>query len=1059
MRENTEINREPIDARTSLSRRQFLKSTAFVGGCAALAAQAAPHLIGLPGQARAATATEAAYKLAMPENLLYSSCLQCHVACQIKAKIWDGTLAKLSGSPYSPQNYLPHIDYATRPEQAAPIDAKLCAKGQSGVQTYYDPYRIRKVLKRAGARGSNQWKSIDFDQFILETVAGGKLFGDIGDNRHYPGFDEVVALRDAALAKSMAEDAKKFGKGELSLADFKTRYADHLDVLIDPDHPDLGPKNNGFVFMAGRIEHGRKEIMKWFTNKALGSQNAFEHTTICEQSHHIAYAEMTGHKTSHMKPDLANAEFVIFWGTGAYTANFGLTPMAEKVTAAKRSGRMKTAVVDTRLSNDAGKADWWLPVQPNGNGALAMAMIRWILENNRYDQRYLENANQAAAAADGEPTWSNAAHLVKIVDGHPLRLLRADEAGVGTEEQMVVSRNGELAAVDPKDKVNPVEGDLLVSTTINGLPSKSAFQLLTEEAFKKPMEFYARESGVDLQTIIEVARELTAHGKRAAVEMYRGPVQQTDGYYSGCLVITLNVLIGNADYKGGLIKGGGHWHEFGGKKGNVYDFAKMHPGALKSFGPRITREKSRYEDCSLFRENGYPARRPWYPFTGNVYQEVIPSFAMGYPYPGKILLLHKGTPALSIPGGNQHVIDALRNPDRVPLFIASDIVIGESSMYADYIVPDLTYLERWGMPHTTPDVPTKASKIRQPVAAPLTEEAMVEDEKMPICMETFLIAVATSLKLSGFGENAFGPGMDFTRAEDWFLKQAANLAYGDKSGEEVPDADDAELDIFRKGRRHLPASVFDETRWRKALRSETEWRKVVYVLNRGGRFNAFGKAYKGQKYGHGFGGMFQLFVESVAGQKNSISGNYFSGVPIIGGEYDAGGKPLARSDKFPFRIITYKDPYSGHSRTISNYWSNISLQPENKILVNSDDARRLGLRPEQKVRLVSADNPEGRLELHDGQERVLDMVARVEPMEGIRPGTIAVSWHYGHWAYGAHDVMVDGAVIAGDKRRAGGICTNHLLAVDPVLGDVCLTDPIGGSASFSNTRVDVIPLV
>ncbi len=1059
MRKYTQENKQPTASTPAVSRRQFLKSTAFVGGCAALAAQAAPHLDGLLGQAQAATATEAVYKLAQPENLLYSTCLQCHVACQIKAKIWDGTLAKLAGNPYSPQNFLPHIDYATRPEQAAPIDAKLCAKGQSGIQTYYDPYRIRKVLKRAGARGSNQWKSIAFDQFINEVVTGGKLFADIGDNRHYPGFDEVVTLRDAQLAKAMAGDAKKFGKGEISLADFKTKYAAHMDMLIDPDHPDLGPKNNGFVFMAGRIEHGRKEIMKWFTNKSLGSKNAFEHTTICEQSHHIAYAEMTGHKTHHLKPDLANAEFVIFWGTGAFTANFGLTPMAEKVTTRKVSGRMKTAVVDSRLSNDAGKADWWLPVQPNGHGALAMAMIRWILENNRYDQRYLENANKAAATADDEPTWSNAAHLVEIVDGHPLKLLRADAAGVGTEDQMVVSRNGQLIAVDPKDKVTPVEGDLLISTTINGMPVKSAFQLLNEEAFKKTLDQYAKESGVDLQTIIEVARELTAHGKRAAVDMYRGPVQQTDGYYSGCLVITLNVLLGNADYKGGLIKGGGHWHEFGGKDGNVYNLGKMHPGALKAFGPKITRENGRYEDYSLFREKGYPASRPWYPFTGNIYQEVIPSFATGYPYPGKILLLHKGTPALSIPGGNQHIINMLKDPERVPLFIASDIVIGESSMYADYIVPDLTYLERWGMPHTTPDVPTKASKIRQPVATPLTEEVTVGEEKMPICLETFLIAVATHLKLSGFGKNAFGPGMDFTRAEDWFLRQAANLAYGDKTHEAVPDADDAEIDIFRKSRRHLPASVFDETRWKKALRSEAEWRKVVYVLNRGGRFSAFNKAYKGRKYGHALGTMFQLFVESVASQKNSISGNFFSGVPIIGGEFDAAGKPLARSDKYPFRIITYKDPHSGHSRTISNYWGNISLQPENKIVINSDDARRLGLKAEQKARLVSVDNPKGQLELHDGQKRILDIVGRIEPMEGIRPGTIAVSWHYGHWAYGSHDVLVDGARITGDKRRAGGICTNHLLAVDPVLGDVCLTDPIGGSASFSNTRVNLIPEV
>lgn len=1042
------------------SRRDFLKSTAFVGGCAALMTQSMKVLQGLSGvEALASEDKFAPYVLAQPQNQLYSTCLQCHVDCQIKAKVWDGTLAKITGNPYSPQNLLPHISYETTPQAAATIDGKLCVKGQTGIQTYYDPYRIRKVLKRDGPRGSNKWKTIPFDQFIEEVVKGGKLFSGIGDNGHYPGFDEVIALRDPGLSNKMAQDAWQCAQGNMSVPQFKEKYKEHLDKMIDPDHPDLGPKNNGFVFMAGRIEHGRKELMVRFTDRALGSRNAFEHTTICEQSHHRAYIMMTGHNNEHMKADLVNCEFVVFWGTGAFTANFGLTTMAEKVTSGKVNRGMKTAVVDPRLSNDAGKADWWLPVKPEKNGALAMAMIRWILENKRYDQRYLENANKAAATADGEPTWSNSSYLVKIIDGHPRELLRAKEVGIGSEDQFVVSKNGRMISVDPEDLKEPVEGDLFVKTEVNGIPVKTAFQLLAEEAYSRPLQDYATECAVDLKTIVDVARELTSHGKKAAVDMYRGPVQQTDGYYTGCLIITLNMLIGNADYKGGLIKGGGGWSATGGKPGSAYNLKKMHSGGLSPFGFKITREGNRYEESTLFREKGYPARRPWYPFTGNVYQEVIPSFASGYPYPGKILFLHMGTPALSIPGANQIIVDTLKDQKRVPLFIYSDIVIGETSMYADYIVPDLTYLERWGFPGVSPDVPTKTSKVRQPVAVPLTEEVDVGGEKMPLCMETFIFALTKKLGAPCFGKNALGPGMDFTRPEDWYLKEVANIAFGDKKGHQVPDASKQELDLFRRARRHLPASIFNEARWKKALRSEAEWKKVVYVLNRGGRFDPYGSNYDGKtlKY-HTFGNMFHLFVEEVAKQKNSISGKYFSGLPHIGGAFDASGTPLKESADYPFEFITYKYPYSGHSRTISNYWGNISLLPENKILISLQDARKLGLKENQKARLVSRDNPEGKLHLKDGQNRILDMVARVHIVEGLRPGTLAVSWHYGHWAYGSHGVIVDGRAIQGDARRSAGICTNSLLAIDPVLKDVCLSDPIGGSASYSNSRVKLMPL-
>ena len=1055
---NRSVDENIREGKDRVSRRNFIKSSAFVGGRAALGLQAIRAVTSSGNEANASMENSAPYELAKPENIIYTSCLQCHTACQMKAKFWNGTLAKLSGNPYSPQNFLPHISLKTHIQDAATLDGKLCVKGQTAIQTYYDPYRIRKVLKRAGDRGSDKWTAISFDQFIKEVTRGGKLFSDLNDSRHYPGFEEVIALRDSTLSAAMAADAKKCGKGKMTVAQFKSKYKDHLDKLIDPDHPDMGPKNNGFVFMAGRIEHGRKELMKRFTGKTLGSKNAYEHTTICEQSHHIAYSEMTGHKSHHLKPDLVNCEFVLFWGTGAFTANFGLTCMAEKVTTGKVDRGMKTAVVDSRLSNDAGKADWWLPVRPEKNGALAMSMIRWILENRRYDQKYLENANKAAAKADNEPTWTNATHLVKIIDNHPRELLRASELGIGSEKQYVVSQNGQFIAVDPKSKTTPVEGDLFVKTQVNGVPVKSSFQLLSEQAFKTPLQEYAKECGVALKTIIEVARELTSHGKRAAVDMYRGPVQLTDGYYSGCLVIMLNVLIGNADYKGGLIKGGGHWHEAGGKPGNVYNLGKMHPGAIKAFGPAITREKSKYEDFTLFREKGYPARRPWYPFTGNVYQEIIPSFATGYPYPGKILFTHMGTPALSIPGGNQQIIDMLKDQTRVPLYIASDIVVGETSMYADYILPDLTFLERWGMPHATPDNVTKVSKIRQPAGKPMTDETTVAGEKMPICLETFMLAIAEKLNLSGFGKDAFGPGMDLTRAEDWFLKEAANIAFGDKKGEVVPEADDAELAIFHKSRRHLPASVFDEARWKRALGSESQWRRTVYVMNRGGRFAEYGSNYKGDFVKSKFGGMFHIFAEDVALQKNSISGKYFSGVPYLAGEFDASGKALVHSDAYPFRIITYKDPNGGQSRTISNYWGNINLQPENKILINASDAGKLGFKQDQKVRLTSKDNPRGQLALKDGKNRVIDMVGRLNITQGMRPGTLGVSWHYGHWAYGSNEVVVDGNKITGDRRRAGGLCTNALLAVDPVLKDVCLTDPVGGSASYSNSLVSLKPV-
>lgn len=1042
----------------SITRRQMIKSSALIGGSALLMSQMEGAL-GLMRKVEAATGKAAAYPLADAKQVIYSVCLQCHTACPIKVKILDGVAVKIDGNPYTPQNMIPHLAMSAAPTYAAKIDAKLCPKGQAGIQSLYDPYRIVKVLKRDGKRGSNRWKVIPFNKAIDEIVNGGKLFSSIGENRHVPGFRDLYKLRDAKLAKAMGEDAKAVAAGKMKAAEFKGKYVGQLDLLIDPEHPDLGPVNNQFVFQAGRIEHGRKEFGKRWVNNAFGSVNFFEHTTICEQSHHIAYEKMTekfdGGKWKggkhHMKPDAMNSEFILFFGTGAFEANFGPPIMAEKITDGIASGRLKFAVADPRQSKTASKAWKWLPVAPGTDAALANAMIRAILDGRRYDEKYLKNANKAAAKASGESTWSNATWLVRIEKGEPAGLLRANDAGLGTEHQFVAISGGKPAAVDPNDDKNPVTGDLEYSGEINGVRVKSSFTLLKEYAFSKSMAEWSEICGVPVADIEEVAKEFTSHGKKAGAEFYRGPVQHTNGYYNGQAIITLNVLIGNADWKGGMTTGGGHWHEMGDKRKKPFDMGSLHPGKLSAFGHKITREKSHYEKSTLFQ--GYPAKRPWFPFTSNVYQEIIPSAADGYPYPAKILWIHKGTPGFAPPAGHT-ALQILADPEKLPLVIATDIVIGESSMYADYIFPDTAIWERFGSPHTTPDSPFKASKFRQPTITPLTETVKVYGETMHCSLEAVCLAIAEKLGLAGYGKDGLGVGVPLTRPEDFFLKLAANLAWGDKDGEELPDADADEVKLFLSARRHLKKSVFDPKRWEQAAGAEN-WKKVVFFLNRGGRWEGWDNAALGKEgtVKHKFGGMFQIYVEEVAVHKNSVSGKPFSGLGIYAPVRDAADREI-RDEGFPLQLITYKDILGGQSRTLpGNYWMS-SILPENYLLVNSKTASELGLSDGDRARLLSATNPDGKWPLPN--RTPVEMAGKVKVVEGIRPGVVAVSWHFGHWGYGASDAVIDRKTVQGDKRRSTGLCPNAAMRVDPYLKNACMTDAIGGSSSFYDTRVTLV---
>ena len=1034
------------------SRRQLLKAGALTAGGVLLGDLG--YLLAGSAAPQEASAAEP-YPLDQSQNLLYSTCLQCNTQCTIKTKIQDGILVKIDGNAYSPINVFPSLDYGTDLTTAASVDGSICSKGQSGVQTLYDPYRLRKVLKRAGPRGSNRWQAIPFDQAVQEITQGGKLFASIGEDRSVPGFRDVFVLRDPSLAKQMANDVKALRAGQMTVADFKSKYAANLDILIDPDHPDLGPRNNQFVMLGGRISPDREKITQRFTYGSLGSVNWYGHTTICEQAHHVAFQYGTAQwtpdtgwqvGTNHMKPDYPNAEFVIFWGTGFAEANFGPPPLSTRVTQAVVDGTLKVAVVDPRLSKSAAKG-WWIPVRPGGDLALAMGMLRWIIDNNRYDASFLRNANKAAATVGGESSWTNASWLVNPATG---KFVRAADVGLGDANRFVALVGGQPTAFDPYDANVAVVGDLDVDSTVAGVAVKSGFRMLKDSVAQHSVDFYAQESGVGIDMLVQLATEFTAHGKRAGIDFYRGPIKLTYGYYAAQAIIALNFLIGNVDHKGGFAPGGGGWDFMGAKPGQPYPLDSMHPGALTKFGIKLTREASgTYKSSSLYQ--GYPAQRPWFPFTFDVYQEVIPAAYAGYPYPIQILWLHYGTPALATPAGHLQIA-MLRDTQRIPLFIATDVTIGETSMYADYIFPDLSYLERWSNGvGTSPVVLTKNTKFRQPSAAPVTDIVTVDGEQMPLNADTLVIAIAKSLQMSGFGKDALGPGMNLDRTEDYHLKMVANVAWGDKAGDSVPEASDADVTIFQRARQHLPAAVFDAAKWQAAV--GPHWRRVVTVLNRGGRFESSAKAYNGDFLAHAWGKLLGLYVEPVGSGTNAMTGQRFSGVPVYETLQAANGSPVAFPAEYDLDLFTYKEIWGGQSRTPGNYAAQMALMPENFVYLNSVDAHRLGLRDGNVVRIESP-SFSGTFELGQGESDAVE--GRIKTIEGIRPGSVAVSWSYGHWAYGARDIEIDGQRIKGEPARGKGLVPNPAMAVDPYLKDVALTDPIAGDSAFNGTRVKLV---
>lgn len=931
-----------------ISRRSFLKGAAAIGATMAISplafGESTPKSIpswkqGAPGEDILDTDASVSF--------VYSTCLGCRSDCSLRGKIKDGVVIKLDGNPYSPMTLDNPIKYDTDTKEARKVVGKICSRGQSGLQILYDPLRVQQPLKRVGKRGENKWQAISWDQAYKEIIEGGNLFGE----GHVEGLRQVH----------------------------------DLTTPIDPEAPELGPKANQFVFLAGRIENSRAELSKRFVNNAYGSINWFEHTTVCEQSHHIATANTFAGK-GHMKPDFENAKIILNFGANYGEANFPMNSLSRKLGNFRaKGGRLIT--VDPRFSVSASLSDEWVPILPGSDAAFALAIIQWIIGNKRYDKSFLEAPSKEAAARKGESSWSDATYLVRADNG---KYLRGNESGLGgTKDDYVV-----LAEGAPSLAAKTNAADLFGEVAVNGIACKTVFQLLSERSKEKSLNEYAKICGIPQEQIARVADQFSSYGKLAVADFYRGPVQHTNGFQSGRAICILNMLMGNVDHRGGY-QSGGSTLSYMGDKGGKYQVAKLHPGAVKPTGIRISREQAKYEDSTEFKKNGYPAKRPWFPLTKDVYQEVVAGVIDGYPYPVKILWLHMGTPAYSIPGMKDRIIAAFKDTKKVPLFIATDIVIGDTSMFADYILPDVTYLEQWNALGAPPTILGLVANVRQPMTNVFPQAKSVEN---------MFIDITKGMNLPGFGDNGFGAGMPLNKEEDWYLKLVANFAsqYG-----KIPGA--------------------------------TEAAQVKYILDRGGVFDANG-AYDGSLMKNKVADLCTIYAEKVATTKDAMTGKNFDGIPQYYPVRNAMDQEV-KDNGYPFIATTYKAAFHTQSRTISAPWLT-EILPENFIEMNNEDGVKLGLKDGDLVKVSGPSNKNG-------------VKGKLRLRPGIRPGMVTACVGYGHWHYGSIDTIIGGKTVTGDPRRGKGVNINYAMRVDDSIGNVCLQDKIGGSCSFYDSRVKV----
>lgn len=689
-------------------------------------------------------------------------------------------------------------------------------------------------------------------------------------------------------------------------------------------------------------------------------------------------------------------------------------------------GKVKMVIVDPVMVggviNPLIKDAKWVPILPATDNAFGMGLIQWIIDNKKYDEKYLSSPNLDAARKKGYNSWSNASHLVIVDNNHSNKgkMLRAEDLGIDVSEDenhpfiSIDKTSGEAKLI--KDIT---DADLYFDGNFEGkegsIKVKTSFLMLKESADKYTLDEYSKACGVDKNVIIDIAKEFTSHGTKVSADTLGGTAT-ANGLDLALIMNILPTLVGSMNKKGGNIPRRITHKTF--SDGPRYKLSTIE-GKPNIKALAISRTGVKYEDTEEYKrkvakgENPYPSRLPWHPIGSNSDNQMIFSMINQYPYSAKIFVNWMANPLLALPAAaREEVREALKKPEIVPLFISVDAYMAETTALADYIVPDTTPYESWGLANIEGNFSGKGTTVRWPVVKPGT---MKIDDNRHASYETFLIDIAKAIDIPGFGKGAItdmdGNKFDLNDAADYFLKGAANIAYDENP---VADISQEEIEL-----QDLDNALKD---WENSLSSK-EWKKVMTVLSRGGRFDPHGSGFDGDNRIYSTDTCFSIYSERLATSRNSFTGKQFEyGVPAWNPERFMDGKLVTdvfSTDEWPFKAANYKPKFRSVSM-LENSPSLHDINESNKVEINIDDAKSLGIKTGDSVRVVPATGG------------AFEGIALVRT--GIAKGSIGVAYGYGHWEYGAKSYTIEGEGEQVDKERGKGFHLMNLL--DPSIKDI-----------------------
>jgi anaerobic selenocysteine-containing dehydrogenase len=201
-------------------------------------------------------------------------------------------------------------------------------------------------------------------------------------------------------------------------------------------------------------------------------------------------------------------------------------------------------------------------------------------------------------------------------------------------------------------------------------------------------------TGVPADTIRRLAREFA--GSRPAVAVVgRGLEEGTNALFTHLAVHVLNALVGSIDVPGGVLR------------------PRSPPYAPWPSAPPHVADHPRIDGAGTAT----------LPLAAGALHTLPTHIACGIPYRPEVIFLHESNPFFEAAGASLWRVAT----QCVPLIVSFSPFKDESTLFADLILPDHTFLERWGdgVPPGGTGVPTVA--IGRPAVSPLHDTAHTGD--------------------------------------------------------------------------------------------------------------------------------------------------------------------------------------------------------------------------------------------------------------------------------------------------------------------------------------------